>query len=267
MVANAVKRPRDRAEERRHIGLRHQRSARSLDEVLDEPTDDHGIANGDAERAQHGNNANNATDLVAVFHAAHFERLRKRAHGTRAHGATKRHFANDARNAQHHNEEQIRNQERRAAVLGYAIREQPNARKAHRRANAGNDECSFAAERISRRSGFGHRGPFLNCNLFTIADFMFGPHAKRTFRWPIHAQATASGQSGANQSMSKRANERLPKRASSIFGTRPASVNASTRAQSMPSRTRAQAETHARAAANVTKVTKRRHLALSLEEC
>ena len=146
MVSNAAKRPGDRAKERCHIGLRHQRSARSLDKVLNEPADDHGIANGNAERAQHGNNANNTADFVTVFHAAHFERLRKRAHGTRAHSTTKRHFANDARNAQHHNEEQIGNQERRATVLGYAIREQPNARKAHRRANAGNDECGFAAE-------------------------------------------------------------------------------------------------------------------------
>lgn len=67
MVSNAAKWPGDRAEERRHIGLRQQRSACRLDEVFDEPADDHGIANGNAECAQHGNDANNAADFVTVF--------------------------------------------------------------------------------------------------------------------------------------------------------------------------------------------------------
>ena len=221
MVSNAAKWPGDRTEERRHIGLRHQRSARSLDKVLNEPADDHGIANGDAERTQHGNNANNTADFVTVFHAAHFERLRKRAHRARPHGTAERHFANDARNAQHHDEEQIGNQERRAAVLGYAIREQPNARKAHRRANAGNNECGFAAERVSRCSVFGHKGPFLNCNPLTIADFVFKPHVKRTFRWSISARKGTVGQGGTGQSKPRRTKQ------APICISRPAFVGAS----------------------------------------
>ena len=73
--------------------------------------------------------------------------------------------------------------------------------------NAGNNECGFAAERVSRCSVFGHKGPFLNCNPLTIADFVFKPHAKRTFRWSISARKGAVGQGGTGQSKPRRAKQ------------------------------------------------------------
>ena len=99
-----------------------------------------GVPDGQRQRAEHGDGAQDLARAAAFLAEAHDHGLRERADRAFLRHAAERHLARDAGEAEHHHEHHERNQERRAAELGDAIREQPDAADAHSGSDARNDE-------------------------------------------------------------------------------------------------------------------------------
>ena len=73
-------------------------------------------------------------------HAAHLHGAPESAHGAGAHGAAEGHLPDHASEAEQGHEDEVRNEEGRAAQLGHTVGEQPDIGHAHRTAHAGEDE-------------------------------------------------------------------------------------------------------------------------------
>ena len=139
----------DGPEEGSHVGLRHKLSVKRSHKVVARPTEHHGVSDGNGERSQGGNEADDLTDALAVPHTAHLHGAAECAHRASAHSPTEGHFSNHARKAQQRHENEVRDEEGRAAQLSHAIGKQPDIGHAHSAANAGKDEAGMRGPRIA----------------------------------------------------------------------------------------------------------------------
>ena len=117
------------------------------EEKTQDPADDDGVADGHASGADERQESENAADL----RAAALSGFAERAHRASAHGAAEGHFAHDATEAEANDEDQKRHEKREAAILADAIRKEPDAAHADRRADAAHNEAKTAAEGIAGR--------------------------------------------------------------------------------------------------------------------
>ena len=127
MPADASEIAGDLTEVRAHVRLSEQGSGCGGEQVLEEPSQNDGVADGDAERRKHGHDADGFADARCVGHASEFEGFAERSHRAASHGAAKRHLAHHAGKAEQHDEEQVGDKEGGSAKLRDAVREQPDA--------------------------------------------------------------------------------------------------------------------------------------------
>ena len=149
MEAHVAEVRRDGPEKGSHVGLRHKLAVERGHEVVARPTEHYGVPDGDGERSQGGNESDDLTDALAVPHAAHLHGAAECAHRASAHSPTEGHFSNHARKAQQRHENEVRDEEGRAAQLSHAIGKQPDIGHAHGAANAGEDEARMCGPGIA----------------------------------------------------------------------------------------------------------------------
>ena len=153
MEAHVAEVRRHGPEEGARIGLGHELAGQGREQVMARPAEHHRIPDGQGQRPQGGNEADDLADAIAVLHAAHLHGAPESAHGTRAHGATEGHLPDHACETEQRHEDEVRNEESRATQLGHAVREQPDIGHAHRAAHAGEDEARMRRPGVTPPTG------------------------------------------------------------------------------------------------------------------
>lgn len=132
-----------------HIRHAQKRTRERCHGIFKKPSQDNRVSDGDTQSRHRRHEAKHLPDDGAMLHAAHLQRLGERTHGTGAHRTPERHLADNAGEPQQHHENQIRNQVCRSAHFGHAVRKQPDAAQADRRANTRNNKSGLAGKRVA----------------------------------------------------------------------------------------------------------------------
>lgn len=117
MPADASEIAGDLAEIRAHVRLGEQRSGCGGEQVLEEPSQNDGVADGDAERGEHGHDADGFADAGLRGARLAVRGLCRTRPSAASHGTAERHLADHAGKAEQHDEEQVGDKEGCSAKL------------------------------------------------------------------------------------------------------------------------------------------------------